>query len=155
MTLAALTLAAIMSLPVAAHIDAADAQRYANDIALAAGDDVEVAMALVATANAESDFDKRVETCRRTGDNGAAVSQYQLHRNWWGGHSRAELCGSNALATALAGNALRTLRRMAGSWRAAFRRYVGCNTQSDPHLRKRAQTFERLMANAAVALAKE
>lgn len=136
----------IMFRTLAPGIDADLRERYAADIA-AVADTVEEAAALSVTQLAESDLDPRVESCRRTGDHGASISGFQLKSHWWGGFTRNDICGSNALAATLALRALRVLRQKGGSWHAAFRRYVGCNTESDPRLRGRGHNFDRLIAN--------
>lgn len=133
-------------------IDATLRDRYAADIVSAVGESdrpVELAAALVATQAAESDWRESVETCRVTGDGGAAISAFQFHSHWFGRSSRKELCSSNALAAGTAASILTTLRKRAGSWRRAFRMYVGCATESDPKLRGRGKHFETLVANAA------
>lgn len=126
--------------------------RYAADIVAAVADSdrpVELAAALVATQSAESDWRESVETCRITGDGGAAISAFQMHAHWLGTSTRKEVCSSNAVAASLAARALTTLHKRAGSWRKAFRLYVGCSTEGDVRLRNRGKHFETLVANAA------
>jgi hypothetical protein len=117
-------------------------QRYAADYA-AVSQNLDEALALVATARVEGAFDPRVEDCRRTGDHGRAISEFQLQRYWWAGHSRREICGSNRLAARLALRALKRLGFCRGSWWPAFRAYVGCRA-SDARVTYRARLFGRL-----------
>lgn len=138
----------------APQVDVDIRERYAADIA-AVADTVEEAAALSVTQIAESDLDPRVESCQRTGDNGRSITGFQMQRKWWRKHTRAELCGSNSLAAATAVVALRTLRRLSGSWHGAFRMYVGVSTETDPNLRGRGHNFDRVMANWRLAMAKE
>jgi hypothetical protein len=137
--------AAIVSL--APQLSAETVNRYATDIALAADDDAELALAMVATQDAESTWRADVETCKVTGDGGRAISAMQLHRHWWAGYSRAEICASNRLAMSLASSALIALAHRTGGWRGAMRAYVGCRP-GDPRSVKRIRTFERLLALA-------
>lgn len=131
--------------------------RYAADIVAAVGDDehpVEFAAALVATAKAEGEFYPRWERCEyrgAEGDNGRAVSLYQLHVQHWQNHRREEICADNRLATRLAADLLLQLKRRFGSWHSAFRAYVGVHTETDPNLKNRGHNFDRLVANARKA----
>jgi len=131
-------LAAILTL--APALPPATAQRYANDITLAAAGDLDLGYALVATQHVESSWRLDVETCAVTGDGGAAITAWQLHKHWLGGYSRAEVCASNTLATSLAASALIVLQHRGGGWPGAMRRYVGCRP-GDPRSVKRIQAF--------------
>lgn len=117
------------------------AERYARDIAIASEGDAELAAALIETQRAESDFREEVETCKVTGDNGKAVTGFQLHSERWDGRGREELCASNVLAAGVAGKWLARLRRITGSWRIAFVRYIGATSDVDPHMRGRHVQF--------------
>lgn len=141
----ALVLAAILTL--APSLQRETAQRYANDIALAADGDVELAYALVATQHVESSWRADIETCAVTGDGGAAVTAYQLHRHWWAGYSREEVCASNALATSLAASALIVLEHRTGGMIGAMRAFVGCRP-GDPRSVKRIKAY-RLIRGAS------
>lgn len=117
------------------------ARRYAEDYA-SVSETMDEAMALVSTARVEGVFDPDVETCKRTGDHGRSISEFQLRRFWWDGHTRAEICASNRLASLLALRALRSL----GLERApaeAFRRYVGCRA-GDRRVSFRVALWRRL-----------
>lgn len=122
--------------------------RYASDIA-AAVDDLEVGMALVATAAIESRFREKIERChceRWECDGGKAFGIYQLHRHWLDGHSRFEVCADNRLSTELAAKAIIALRRRTGSLRMdrVFARYVGARLDDDRVMARQA-LFEELM----------
>jgi len=155
----ALVLAAILTL--APALPAATAERYAADIALAAGDDLEIAVALVVTAAAESDFRETIErcACKRwecdPDKNGKprAYGLFQLQFYWWDGHSPDEICASNTLSTDLAGRELRIHRAMVGgSMRKAIRRHVGRLPATDRRVKDRPKNYDRLYANARKAL---
>jgi len=141
----ALILAAILTL--APALPAPTAERYATDIAMACGDELDLCYALVATQHAESAWRAEVEDCRVTGDGGAAVSAWQLHKHWLGGYTRAEVCGSNRLAAYLAANALIILQHRGGGWPGAMRRYVGC-LPGDPRSVRRIKAY-RLIRGAS------
>ncbi len=121
--------------------------RYAADIASVV-DDVETGLALVATAKVEADWRGEVETCAVTGDHGAALGLYQLHDHWLAGHSHAEVCASNRLSTRLAARAIEQLRRVTGSYEAAFLRYVGATRPDDARVSKRVELFRALLKGA-------
>ena len=139
--MSALVLAAILTLAPATPLERA--KRYADDIALAAAGDVDLAYALVATQHVESSWREDIETCAVTGDGGAAVTAWQLHKHWLGGYSRAEVCASNALAASLAASALIVLEHRTGSLVGAMRAYVGCRP-GDPRSVKRIQAYRRI-----------
>lgn len=130
----------------APRLDEATRDRYASDIA-AAAPDVEIALALVATGTVESGWRRDVETCRMTGDDGRAISLWQLHAHWLAGHDRAEVCASNGLATMLAAGELMTLRARCGAIRCAMARYVGAPPR-DPRVARRVELFGRLLSTA-------
>lgn len=135
------------------RIDHDLAARYADDIAVAADGDVEMALALVVTQRAESDFREDVEHCHckkgecDAGPDGKATafSGFQLHAMWLRGHTARDVCASNRLAASLAAQALRELKAKRGTWRSAFRAYVGANSESDERLRDRGKQFEQLL----------
>ncbi len=119
----ALVLAAILSL--APALPMATAGRYADDIIAACGDEADLCWALVATQHEESRWRLEVETCAVTGDGGAAVTAWQLHKHWRGGYSQAEVCGDNRLAASLAAAALIALEHRTGGMTGALRAYMG------------------------------
>jgi len=127
--------------------------RYAFDIAQAV-DDVETGFAVVATAEAESTFDTDIEHCICKPwqcDQGKAAGLYQLHARWYDGYSQAQICESNPLSTSLAVRALTQLRRITGSWEAAFARYRGAMKAGDPHVLRRVRLFQRLQRSVPVS----
>jgi hypothetical protein len=141
----ALILAAILTL--APALPAPTAQRYADDITLAADGDLDLGYALVSTQHVESSWRADIETCAVTGDGGAAVTAFQLHRWWWAGYSQTELCASNRLATSLAASALIVLEHRTGGLIGALRAYVGCKP-GDPRSVKRIKAY-RLIRGAS------
>lgn len=141
----AYVLAAILALSPRLATEPGRAQRYAADIASASQGDLDLALALVVTANGESSFLRSRETCVSTGDGGHSVSLYQLNR-WsgsWGTATRRQLCDSNLLATQRAAYWLIMLRLRTGGWRGAIRAYVGCDA-SDERVAPRISNFRRL-----------
>lgn len=161
MTFSALFTTAILSL--APSLPVETAERYAGDIAVAVGDDLELGIALVVTANAESDFRATIERCdceRWECDsdkhgNPRALSLYQLQFYWWDKHDPEEICASNTLASALAAREFRIHRAIVGgSMEKALRRHVGGLV--DPNDRRvidRPKNFLRLLAAARKAQA--
>lgn len=141
----AFIVSALLTLSPILRKDVPRAERYAADIYTAAQGDIDLALALVVTAEGESRFRSGVETCREVGDRGKAVSMYQLHRDSgsWGGSSRTELCNDNALATKRAAEWLIMLRLNTGGWRGAIRAYIGCD-MGDPRAQRRIRNFRRL-----------
>jgi hypothetical protein len=137
----ALLVAAILSLSPA--LSNATAQRYAADIASAAEGDLDMAWALTATQFEESHFRGDIESCAVTGDGGAAVTAWQLHRHWWAGYSQAELCASNRLASSLAASALTVLSHRTGGMVGALRGYIG-SRPGDPRSVRRIQLYRKL-----------
>ncbi len=131
----------------APHVPAEARARYAADIA-AATDDLEVGLALVATATVESDWRGTVASCTVVGDHGAALGLYQLHAQWYGGHTAEEVCASNRLSSRLAARAIAQLRRVTGSYETALYRYVGCKRLDDPRVAKRLELFRKLKEGA-------
>jgi hypothetical protein len=143
--MSALILAAILSL--APKLSRATAERYANDIALAADGDLDLGYALVATQHVESSWRSDIETCAVTGDGGAAITAWQLHKHWLGGYSREEVCASNRLAVSLAASALIVLEHRGGGWPGAMRRYVGCRP-GDPRSVKRIKAYRQIRGDS-------
>jgi hypothetical protein len=143
-----IVVAAIVSLGPRASGESID--QYAADIAEASQGELELALAMVATQDAESTWRRDIETCKVLGDGGAAATAWQLHKHWRGGHSRAEVCASNRLAASLAAGALIALSHRTGGLRGAMRAYVGCRP-GDPRSARRIRTFERLVAAARKA----
>lgn len=139
--MSALILAAILRL--APALPAATAERYANDIALAADGDWEMAAALIATQHEESRWRVDVESCAVTGDGGAAVTAWQLHKHWWAGYSRDEVCRSNQLAASLAASALIVLEHRTGGMVGAMRAYIGCRP-GDVRSVRRIRLFRKI-----------
>lgn len=142
MNLVALIASAIVSLRPALSGEMID--KYADDIAAAADGDLELAMALVVVQDAESTWRPTVEICHVTGDGGRAISAFQMHRHWWAGYSRKEICESNRLAASLAASALLVLAERTGGWRGALRAYVGCSPTDSRSVRRR-RVFNRLL----------
>lgn len=134
----ALVLSAILRL--APALPPATAERYAADIAHACGDEWDLCAAMVATQAEESSFRSDIETCAVTGDGGAAITAWQLHKHWLGGYSRAEVCASNTLAASLAASALIVLSHRSGGMVGAIRRYIGCRP-GDPRSVRRIKTY--------------
>jgi hypothetical protein len=125
-----------------------EARRYASDIAAVAKTPEEAAI-LVTVANHEGSFRRDVETCKVTGDVGAAFSLYQLHRHWFAGDPR-RLCESNREATDTAGRVLRFLRKRTDNLTEMFRAYIGCKAE-DTRIVKRLATLSKLMEIAGHA----
>jgi hypothetical protein len=139
----ALALAIVTATPAGASLSHDQAARYSADIA-AVAEDVEEAIALSIVANYESDWRASVASCEVTGDDGRAVSIYQLHAHHLHGHSREDVCKDNRLATRLAAQVLGQLHRAIGTWRDTFARYVGTWRRYDPRVVKRDALFQRL-----------
>jgi len=138
-------LTAILTL--APTLEYGTAARYADDIYAACGDERDLCYALVATQHAESAWRPDVERCEVTGDGGRAVSAFQLHRHWWAGYSREEVCKSNGRAAWLAAGALVVLEHRTGGMIGAMRAYVGC-APGDPRAVKRIQAYRRIRGGA-------
>jgi hypothetical protein len=144
----ALILAAILTL--APALPSETAQRYANDIALAAEGDLEMAAALVATAEAESHFRAAIERCEcqawecDRGENGKvrALGIFQIQYYWWAKHDAEEICGDNSLAAILAAKELSYLQKRYG-WIRALRYHVG-GKATDEQVLPRIRRFEQL-----------
>src|SRR5688500_9048113 len=108
------------------------AERYASDIAVAADGDVDMAAALVATAEGESHFRSNVERCEckawecDRGDDGKirALGLFQLHHYWWAKHTPEQICGDNGLAAVLTAKELYYLQKRFG-WARALRYHIG------------------------------
>lgn len=122
--------------------------RYATDIAMTAPD-LETGLAMVSTIKAEAEQDPtRIERCKYKpgeADHGRATGLYQLHPERLQGHTQAEVCADNRLASKLAADFLSELRHKAGSWATAFVRFVGCRTRACNELRGRDVTFFKLL----------
>lgn len=74
-----------------------------------AGDETRagLALALVAIAKHESEFDPKVDRCERRGDTGRSISLFQLMRGPnWAGNSDKTICSNRRLAAKLAANLL-------------------------------------------------
>jgi hypothetical protein len=145
----ALVLNAILALAPALPLETAD--RYANDIVTAADGDMEMAAALVATAEGESHFRAEIERCECRAwecDRGAdgkirALGLFQLQYYWWGKHDRKEICADNALAAMLTAKEFTYLQKRFG-WVQAIRYHVGSSATLQ-QLRPRLQRFEQLL----------
>jgi hypothetical protein len=120
------------------------AQHIAADIAAEAVD-VEHGLTLVTIARFESDFREEVENCAITGDDGDAVTLFQLHARWYQRHTQKELCASNRLATRLAADAISYLRRMVKTTERVFMRYVGTSDPRDRRIVSRLALFRKLV----------
>jgi hypothetical protein len=139
---------------VAPWVSRADRARYAADIAAAAPNLV-TAKAMVATAVVESHFRPAIERCEckerecdpdPTGK-ARAVGLFQLHWYHYAGHTAAEICGSNRLASELAARTLSGLAaRFGGDMSEALRVYVGTSVRrEDRRVRPRLEAFDLLM----------
>lgn len=135
-------------------VDDATRLRYAADIA-ATAPDLETGIAMVSTIKAEAEMDPtRIERCAYRGgegDHGRASGLYQLHPERLQGHSKAEVCADNRLASKLAADFLSYLRRVTGSWSTAFIRFVGGRTRRCAELRGRDVMFFTLLRQARKA----
>lgn len=141
----AFVLSALLALSPILRRDPVRAERYAADIVAASQGDVDLALALVVTAEGESTFIESRETCKTTGDRGKAITLYQLHKDFgaWGNSTREELCNDNALATRRAAEWLIRLRLSTGGWRGAIRAYIGAD-MGDSRVQRRVRNFRRL-----------
>jgi hypothetical protein len=145
----ALILNAILALAPALSPETAD--RYANDIALAAAGDMEMAAALIVTAEGESHFRSVIERCEcqawecDRGQDGKirALGLFQLQYYWWGKHEAKEICADNTLAASLTGKELSYLQKRFG-WERALRYHVG-GSATDERVRPRLQRFEQIL----------
>jgi hypothetical protein len=144
-----LILNALFALAPALSMETAD--RYANDIAMAAAGDMEMAAALVATAEGESHFRSVIERCECQAwecDRGAdgkirALGLFQIQYYWWDKHDAKEICADNSLAAVLAAKELTYLQKRFG-WERALRYHIGGNA-TDEQVRPRLQRFEQLL----------
>lgn len=137
MTLASLTLAVMLALP---HPPPeAHARALSDAIAEAAhqaplwatGDGGEdhgsipageaaTAAVLLAIARHESGFLVSVARCVVTGDKGRSIGSFQVQRHAWGGHSRDDVCESDALQATLSLDVMRAQQKRApraGLWK--------------------------------------
>jgi len=145
----ALILNAIFAL--APFLSPETAERYANDIAMAAAGDVEMAAALVATAEGESHFRSVIERCEcqswecDRGDDGKirALGLFQIQYYWWAKHDPKEICSDNTLAAVLAAKELGYLQKRFG-WARALRYHIG-GSATDEQVRPRLLRFEQLI----------
>ena len=143
-----LILTAILAL--APSLPRETAERYANDIAMAAGGDLEMAAALVATAEGESHFRTAIERCEcqqwecDRGEDGKvrALGLFQLQYYWWAKHEPEEICADNALAAMLTARQLSYLQKRFG-WERALRYHIG-GKATDEQVRPRLRRFEQL-----------
>ena len=127
------------------------AERYANDIALAADGDLDMAAALIATAEGESHFKSPIERCEcqqwecDRGDDGKirALGLFQLHYYWWANNTPEQICGDNALAAMLTAKELYYLQKRYG-WARALRYHIG-GKATDEQVRPRIRRFEQLV----------
>jgi hypothetical protein len=126
------------------------AERYADDITVAANGDMEMAAALVATAEGESHFRTAIERCEcqrwecDRGENGKirALGLFQLQYYWWAKHEPEEICNDNGLAASLTARELGYLQKRFG-WAGALRYHVGAKA-TDEQIRPRLRRFEQL-----------
>jgi hypothetical protein len=139
---------------VAPGVAKVDRARYAADIAATAPSLV-IAKAMIATAVTESDLRPTIERCEcpdgecdrdATGKIGA-YGIYQLHWFHFGGHTAAEICGSNRLASELTARMFSGLvARLGGDVEEALRVFVGTSVKrTDPRVKRRLELFDRLM----------
>jgi hypothetical protein len=144
-----LVLNAILALAPALPSETAD--RYADDIAIAADGDIEMAAALVVTAEGESHFRAAIERCEcrawecdRAADGKIrALGLFQLQYYWWGKHDAKEICADNALAAMLTAKEFTYLHKRFG-WARALRYHIG-GSATDEQLRPRLRRFEQLV----------
>ena len=142
-------LKAIFALAPALSLETAD--RYADDIVMAADGDLEMAAALVATAEGESHFRAVIERCECQAwecDRGAdgkirALGLFQIQYYWWGKHDAKEICADNALAAVLTARELTYLQKRFG-WERALRYHIG-GSATDEQVRPRLLRFEQLL----------
>lgn len=120
------------------------AAHVAADIA-AEAEDVEQSLVLVTIARFESDFREEVENCAITGDDGEAISLFQMHARWYQHHARRDICWSNRLAAKLAADAVAYLRRMVRTPERIFMRYVGTSDPLDRRIVSRLALYRRLV----------
>jgi hypothetical protein len=145
----ALILKAIFALAPVLSLETAE--RYANDIVLAAEGDLEMAAALVATAEGESHFRAVIERCecqawecdRGTDGKIRALGLFQIQYYWWGKHDPKEICADNTLAAVLAARELTYLQKRFG-WERALRYHIG-GSATDEQVRPRLLRFEQLL----------
>src|SRR5689334_8812589 len=144
----ALILTAILSL--APGLPRDTAERYANDIAAAADGDLDMAAALIATAEGESHFRSAIERCEcqqwecDRGEDGKirALGLFQIQYYWWAKHEPEEICADNALAAVLTAKELNYLQKRYG-WARALRYHVG-GKAADEQVAPRLRRFEQL-----------
>jgi hypothetical protein len=145
----ALILKAIFALAPVLSLETAE--RYANDIVVAAEGDLEMAAALVATAEGESHFRAVIERCecqawecdRGTDGKIRALGLFQIQYYWWGKHDPKEICADNTLAAVLAARELTYLQKRFG-WERALRYHIG-GSATDEQVRPRLLRFEQLL----------
>ena len=145
----AVILKAIFALAPALSLETAD--RYADDIVMAADGDLEMAAALVATAEGESHFRAVIERCECQAwecDRGAdgkirALGLFQIQYYWWGKHDAKEICADNTLAAVLTARELTYLQKRFG-WERALRYHIG-GSATDEQVRPRLLRFEQLL----------
>jgi hypothetical protein len=145
----ALILKAIFALAPALSLETAE--RYTNDIVVAADGDIEMAAALVVTAEGESHFRAVIERCECQAwecDRGAdgkirALGLFQIQYYWWGKHDPKEICADNTLAAVLAARELTYLQKRFG-WERALRYHIG-GSATDEQVRPRLLRFEQLL----------
>jgi hypothetical protein len=144
----AIVLVAILNLaPWLSHDQAIS---YAKDIAKVCNNNVPLCATLTVVANAEGSFTKAVETCKIVGDEGKAISLYQLHPHFYGRYTPEEICSNNRLATSIAGKILYGFILVAGV-EGAFKLYAGITSDNHPKIVKRMnmynQTYSIMTAN--------
>jgi len=132
------------------NLSEARAAHVAADIA-AEAEDVEQGLTLVTIARFESDFREEVENCAITGDDGEAVSLFQLHARWYERHTQEEICASSRLATLLAARAVSYLRRMVRTPELLFMRYVGTSNPRDRRIVSRLALLRKLTREVVYA----
>jgi hypothetical protein len=145
----ALILKAIFALAPALSLETVE--RYSDDIVMAAEGDLEMAAALVATAEGESHFRAVIERCECQAwecDRGAdgkirALGLFQIQYYWWGKHDAKEICADNTLAAALTARELTYLQKRFG-WERALRYHIG-GSATDEQVRPRLLRFEQLL----------
>jgi hypothetical protein len=167
------SLAAAPAVDLSDPVEVARLQQTAEDVAAVASEKdgypfsgparVEaLAVALVVLAKYESDFSRRVDTCRLTGDRmtwhrpweGYSISLWQLRAGRaWAGHTRRQICTDRRLAASLAVDVL-ALYKNSGSVGGLFRGYASGNSGVDSKAaRVRCASWEKHARAAGITAA--
>lgn len=110
---------------VPSQMSARRATRYATDIARACWGDLDCETFLTTQAKNEGGFDHDHETCAKVGAQGE-ITLYQIKPEWYDGHTKEQICASNALASMLTARCFFWLRGYTkGSSKGALKFYMG------------------------------